>query len=299
GNERSDQLARQGAEKEETDNIPLEIPDHFDLQGAKLATITQAIAYKGIQENITKAPRRTTMTNLEMVRNDLRDQTGTLETNESIWKNIRKIPVRLKIREFFYKTLHGTQKIGRYWNNIPNYEERSICQTCGEDESMNHILTKCNHETRLTLWRNARELWPYEEETWPEISLGTIIGCNLLKVKTTPESANRRGQRQIQTIKTYNPGATRLLKIIISETAYLTWTLRCERIIQGKEHTTRATEARWRTSINRRLAEDKATATKIIRNNHYTNIVKNTWGTALRKRHRDLPANWINRNEVF
>ncbi|KAH9072402.1 hypothetical protein EDB83DRAFT_2220692, partial [Lactarius deliciosus] len=178
--------------------------------------------------------------------------------------------------------------------------ERSICQTCGEDESMKHILTECNHATRLTLWRKARELWPYEEGTWPEISLGTIIvGCNLLRAETTPERANRRDQRHNQIIKTYNPGATRLLRIIISETAYLTWTLRCERIIQGKEHTTRVTEARWLTSINRRLTEDKATAIKIIRKKQYTNLVKNTWETALRKRHRDLPANWINRNEVF
>ncbi|KAH8992432.1 ribonuclease H-like protein [Lactarius akahatsu] len=305
GNERSDQLAKQGAEKEETDDISLEIPNHFDLQGAKLATITQAVAYKGIQENTTKNQRRTTNINLEKIKSDLRDQIGTSETNESIWRNIRKAPIRLKIREFFYKTLHGTQKIGRYWHHIPNYEERSICQTCGDDESMDHILTNCNHATRLTLWKKARELWPHGDETWPEISLGSIIGCNLLSIKTTPESLperptrNRRGHRQEQTTKTDNPGATRLIKIIISETAHLTWTLRCERTIQGKEHTTRETEARWLTSINRRLSEDKTTATRIIRKKYYINKVKDTWGPALRKRHRNLPANWINRNVVF
>jgi hypothetical protein len=40
GNERSDQLAKLGANKEDEDEISLEIPEHFDLQGAKLSTIT-------------------------------------------------------------------------------------------------------------------------------------------------------------------------------------------------------------------------------------------------------------------
>lgn len=53
GNEASDALAKEGTNKETVDEISLEIPDRFDLQGAKLATITQAIAYKGIQESQT------------------------------------------------------------------------------------------------------------------------------------------------------------------------------------------------------------------------------------------------------
>jgi ribonuclease HI len=46
GNEGSDQLAKEGAEKEALDELNLEIPKEFDLQGAKLMTLTQAIAYK-------------------------------------------------------------------------------------------------------------------------------------------------------------------------------------------------------------------------------------------------------------
>ena len=47
-NEQSNRLAKKGAEKEKVDEISLNIPNHFDLLGAKLAGITQAIAYKGI-----------------------------------------------------------------------------------------------------------------------------------------------------------------------------------------------------------------------------------------------------------
>ena len=54
GNEESDRLAKRGAEKDTEDEIPLDVPDHFNLQGAKLSTITQATAYKGIYERLQK-----------------------------------------------------------------------------------------------------------------------------------------------------------------------------------------------------------------------------------------------------
>ena len=297
GNEQSDRLAKLGASKENEDEIILDIPDHFDIQGAKLSAITQAIAYKGIHERKKKDQRKTTNLNLEKVRYVLETQTGELEMNEALWSLIRKSPVRLKIRQFFYKALHGTQKIGRYWFNIQDYEERGICQHCNEDKTMDHILTGCDYMAQTTIWNSAEELWPYEEGTWPRISLGVIIGCNALNVEVTKETKDRRGQTQI--VKKNDQGATRLLKIIISEAAYLIWILRCERAISGNNRMEREIRALWRRVINRKLSEDKITATKVLRQKHYINIVENTWGQALRKRHSNLPDNWINRNVVF
>lgn len=297
GNEESDRLAKEGAEKDMMDEISLEVPEHFELQGAKLATLTQATAYKGIYERIPKEERRTTHRNLERVREDIAAYTGTKETNEAIWGLIRKSPIRLKIRQFFYKTLHGTQKIGTYWYHIPTLEERGTCQPCQRDETMNHILIECNQRTRSIIWRKAREMWPYEEGTWLEISIGTIIGCNVLQVEITKTTKDNRGREQ--TTRKHDQGATQLLKILISESVYLIWTLRCTKAIRGQDHSQSEVEAAWRSVINRRLSEDKILATKVLRKSPYINTVKNTWGTALLKRHRDLPDNWINRNEVF
>ena len=193
--------------------------------------------------------------------------------------------------------LHGTQKIGRYWFNIQDYEERGLCQTCRDDETMEHILTNCVHSTNSTIWKCAIDMWPYEEGTWPNITLGTIVGCNALSVETTREIKGRDGSLQRE--KHQDQGATRLLKILISESAYLIWTLRCERTICGKDHTEREVTASWRKIINRRLSEDKTTATKVLRRKSYISLVKSTWKAALRKRHRDLPEDWINRNVVF
>ena len=297
GNERSDQLAKQGANKTTADDIKLEIPARFNPQGAKLAKISQAIAYKGIQERRSKKQRQSTTLNLEKVKGDIERDVGPQETNQAIWNHIRQAPIRPKIQQFFYKTLHSSYKIGRYWLNIPTLEERCFCQTCKEDESMDHILTGCEHPARTLIWKEAKHIWPHGENTWPRLSLGTIIGCNTLTVETMQEKKNNAGQ--IQTTKQYDPGATRLLKIIISEAAHLIWTLRCERTIRGKERTNREIEASWRKAINRRLSEDKTTATKILRREQFTNLVRNTWDRALYKRHRDLPEDWIYRNVVF
>ena len=50
GNEGSDVLAKLGVNKEHPDPMNLEILLDFDIQGAKLLTLTQAVAYKGILE---------------------------------------------------------------------------------------------------------------------------------------------------------------------------------------------------------------------------------------------------------
>ena len=63
--------------------------------------------------------------------------------------------------------------------------------------------------------------------------------------------------------------------------------------------TVREVEAAWLKVINRKLSEDKTTATKVLRREQYTNVVKNTWDRALYKRHSNLPEDWINRNVVF
>ena len=48
GNEECDRLVKEGARKAASDNLNLDIPRKFDLLGAKLATLSQAIAYRGI-----------------------------------------------------------------------------------------------------------------------------------------------------------------------------------------------------------------------------------------------------------
>ncbi|KAF8266592.1 hypothetical protein EI94DRAFT_1848443 [Lactarius quietus] len=119
-------------------------------------------------------------------------------------------------------------------------------------------------------------MWPHEASTWPEIRFGTILGCGALTIRTETQSDNH-STRDAAEPPPPNVGATRLIRILISEAAHLVWALRCERTIRGTEQTERTTEALWRKTINRRLSEDKIAAIKVLHKDDYIKLVKNTW----------------------
>jgi len=130
GNEGSDALAKQGANKQTPDPLNLEIPEDFDVQGAKLPTLTQATAYKGILERKHTKPRKTSEKNLRLIRTAIKRTTKEVETNAAIWQSTRRSTIRPIIQQFFYKTIHGTHMIGKYWRHINGYEETHNSATC-------------------------------------------------------------------------------------------------------------------------------------------------------------------------
>jgi ribonuclease HI/exonuclease III len=293
GNEESDLLAKQGAEKQNADELNLEIPTDFDLKGAKLSTLTQAKAYRGILEKREITPRNAAVNNIQLTQEAINHITGEWETDAAIWLSIRKPIIRPIVQQFLYKTIHNTHKVGRYWMNIPNYEERTTCMICDETESMSHILTQCNARATQKIWALARDIWPHDNIPWPEITIGTILGCGCINLQS--EGGH---QDAVQNRKITHRGPSRLMQIIISESAHLIWVLRCERLIQDKEHNENEITRRWHRVLNRRLTDDKLNATKIKRDNGFTTLVVNTWEQALNKE-GGLPLNWLNRREVL
>ena len=294
GNEESDALAKEGALKHTPDELSLHIPDDFDLQGAKLKVMTQALAYQGIMAQRNPHSRTPATQNLEQTRAAIKAYQGSLETNEAIWQSIRKRTIRLRVQQFFYKAMHNALMVGSVWKKIPGYEDRGICQICNTTESMEHILTTCGAEPIRLVWNLAKETWPHNQSHWPEISLGTILGSGCL---TTPEEPPRNG-RETRVKPMKKRGANRLLQILISEAAHLTWVLRCERVIQQQNHSTQEITARWWKATNRRLTDDKITATQIKRSKPFTHLVEATWGPVLRK-FSDPPHMWIRNREVL
>lgn len=293
GNEESDKLAKEGANKHAPDVLTLEVPKEYDLQGAKLATLTQAVAYKGIRLQATTPPRPATNRNLETIRQTIYAYQGSLETDRTIWNNLRKRTIRTRVQQFLFKALHNTPMVGEIWFRIQGFEERGVCNNCKITESMEHILIGCTHGTTTAIWRWTKEAWNHEQYKWPEISLGTILGCGNLSAKTHTECPPE--QRQTTTNQR---GATRLLQILISEAAHLTWVMRCERVIQERDHSSHEVEARWSKAINRRFTEDKVIATKIKRGKEHTKLIKATWKNLLTK-YSDPPHNWIQNSEVL
>jgi ribonuclease HI len=291
GNERSDELTKRGAEKDETDEFNLEVPERFDPQGAKLAKITQALAYKGIRNTKTRHQRKTTAKNIEKIKEDISLFSGQHEKEETIWNSTHKKSIRPKIGQFLYHAIHNTQKIGNYWTHINSMEERANCPTCNVEESMNHILTECPHPTRQQIWTLAKEVWPYSDQTWPPITLGTTLGCGLLTYREQDFPQGRPNQT--------TQGASRLLQIIWSEATHLIWSLRCKRVINNTHHTPTEIKNRWLKTINKRLADDKILATKIEHTEKAKSLVRATWEKALERRHPYLHPDWISREEAL
>jgi hypothetical protein len=154
---------------------------------------------------------------------------------------------------------------------------------------MTHILTQCASAPVQLIWNLAKSYWPHDHIGWPEISLGTILGCGTITAPSQNDDTEHSRTAR---------GPTRLLHILISESAYLIWVLRCERAIQDKSHAAQEASSRWLRQINRRLTDDKITATKIKRDKASTRLVNDTREQLLAK-DTELPTDWLYSPEVL
>jgi ribonuclease HI len=244
GNKEADKLAATGASK----NLPRgEIdlsapgPPGLILSGAELHGMTQKILYKGIKHQKRVEKRRTTSQNLEAIREAVSDNFAFNPEDSAIWQSIRNRDISRNIRDFLWKSVHGALKMGPYWDNIPGHEERALCKECGELETMDHVLARCETPGRSQIWNLMNKLWTKRHDTPFEPRVGAVLGCGLSKYTKDDKPLT---------------GKNRLHKILVSESAFLIWKLRCERAIAGKTHTPTEIHNRWVGTINKRLTED-------------------------------------------
>jgi len=184
---------------------------------------------------------------LDTVKTGIHLRTGFTPTSPRIWKSINNRAISRKIRAFMWKSLHDAHRCGKYWTHIPSLEDRAICPTCDELETTDHILTTCKSSSQETVWSLTKELWTMKNLPWPQTSLGSILGCGITDFRS-PSGLSLLG-------------ANRLFTIIISESMYLIWLLRCEWCIQkqcdpSNQHTTNEIRERWLAIINNHLQMD-------------------------------------------
>ena len=190
------------------------------------------------------------------------------------------------------KALHGAHKVGSYWQNIPGYEHRADCRKCGVPDDLEHLLTDCDGPCQQIIWTEARKLWERTGIDWPTITIGLIMGCGLMEIR--PGEGDKP-----------DPGLTRLYRILISESAYLIWKLRCERVITHDDpehdwHPETEVLRRWEQAINLRFKLDQAMTSVRFRNKAVKRrTVLNTWRTVIAKNAGDLPKDWIGRTGVL
>lgn len=292
GNEEADKLAKEGAGKPECIRTDIKIPPRFHLTGAQLCESSQATLTQGIKEKRKTQYRRQTAVNLEKTRWAIHDYlNGGLPTDEKIWKSLENKDIPKTLRVFLWRLMHNAYKIGEYWNNIPGYEDRGRCPFCDEEESMEHILIECQAPEREYIWSLAKELWERKGLPWPELRIGSVLGSGHANF-THPNGKPR-------------PGANRLYRILMTESAHLIWVLRCERRIKHADMPNAniseiEAHNKWVHKINTRLTLDKITSDKMKFKKLATNpdTALQTWSGVLDDE-QNLPENWLRRSGVL
>jgi hypothetical protein len=135
------------------------------------------------------------MRNIQLTQEAILNYISTNKTEAAIWHGIRCTVIQPRVSQFLYKTMHGTQKIGSYWDHIPGYRDRQTCPKCETTESMEHILVKCREKPTKLIWQLTREIWLEQTYKWPNISLGLILGSRSI---TAPKEDAHLNEQQVE-----------------------------------------------------------------------------------------------------
>lgn len=287
GNDGADKLADIGAEKDNSDDIDLSIPENYEIEGAQFSIMTQADLYRGIREKKTERleQRKATRSGLNITRWAVKSRWNRTPTDKLIWRSIRNPDIDRKIRAFLYNTIHQSLRIGPYWERIPEHDHRVMCSACETQETLAHILEECRVSGQDTVWKLAAATLRNRGITLGNVTLGDAMACAM--------ADNKKQNRKPDT------ALNRLMTIVMSESLYTIWLIRCKWVISKGSNLEdiihpNEVEALWRTRINKRIRVDQTMASKkIFKWKKVTRqMVLNTWSKTLQNE-EVLPNNWI------
>ncbi|KAJ3714177.1 hypothetical protein C8R42DRAFT_591672 [Lentinula raphanica] len=277
GNEEADKLANLGRNKQQEDEINLDVQPQFKLTGLRLSKITQSMAEKAIKRKKAKSSayqrklqRRATIRSLGMAQATAAEINGSTPSETALWKSIRNRDITKRIQFFLWMLYHDAYKVGDYWEQIPGFEHRANCQHCRVPETMEHILLECTCPGQQVIWDLAKQTWSHQKSQWVTPSLGTILACGAINLRTPDDKRA--------------PGDSRLFRIIVSESAHLIWKLQNERVINGTDPISveRITK-RWRTAIEGRYKLDcTLTSNRFGKRQLAKKTVNTTWQHVVR-----------------
>ena len=287
-------LALQTLREEVDEPIPDELelrPTRFNQRGAKLATMTQKKLYRMIMARRQVKDRAATMESMDTIRAAVYELSKEHPTDQSIFTSIRRREHPTKIKNFLYKIIHNAYKCGKYWRHIPGYEERAECHVCNTEDSMMHILTECRASGQDKIWKLAEELWERRGLPWVTPTIGLILGSNTINFRNPKGKVLR--------------GANRLYAILITESAYLIWKLRCEWKIQNEEDPEKIPSEdqihrQWSYTINKRFRMECLMTNKYRYGSKAlnTDLIERTWWPVILDR-ESFPDDWIYKTVFF
>jgi hypothetical protein len=223
----------------------------FECPGIPLSRGSQRIFTKIIRKLHPRSMRKSTFVNLDRIRCSVQEISKYTPSDEMIWKSIRSVTLQRLTREFFWKSIHNTFRVGDFWLHIDTLETRGQCHVCKVPESLEHIALECDAPGQKLIWDLAQQLWSKKYSQWPTLSWGLILGCNLVKFRSD------RG--------TVLPEKGRLFAVLVSSAWHLIWNLRRGRVIESPDKllSTTAIYNLWLNTINGALTRDCLLTDKI------------------------------------
>ncbi|EIW59710.1 uncharacterized protein TRAVEDRAFT_122133 [Trametes versicolor FP-101664 SS1] len=271
---------------------PLCLPQFRYLRnGAALAGLTQSLAYSGVKRAAAAPARKQTQRNLGEIGVALQGECGERPPDAAVWNALRKDPVSKTVRDFVWKAIHGAHRVGAYWKHIPGYEERGVCNVCGVEDSMKHILVECTAPGQALVWGVVRCLFKTKGIAVPTISLGLALGAHMFVV------LNEKGDVVV--------GKTRGARIILTEAVHTIWALRCERVVgweatPERRHAAQEVLNRIGGKLNKRVQMDQGATN--VRTHKKRAIgkakVSETWRGILQAE-SEIPEDWMHLTGVL
>ncbi|KAJ6548698.1 hypothetical protein B0H19DRAFT_871141, partial [Mycena capillaripes] len=96
-------------------------------------------------------------------------------SDETIWRSIRKMTLQQLTREFYWKCIHNTFKVGDFWSHIQTLELWGRCHHCQVAESLEHIALECNAHGQKIIWDLTRQLCSLKYSYWPTLNWGLVL----------------------------------------------------------------------------------------------------------------------------
>ncbi|OSC96278.1 hypothetical protein PYCCODRAFT_1379479 [Trametes coccinea BRFM310] len=248
GNEGADRLA--AAAVTQPAPCPVHLPPapmHFISTGVQMPALTQKLAYQHIRKmSCATYTRPATNRRIALIIEAARSTWKVSITHNTLWRAVRRDDMRRELRDFWWRAQHDALRVGRYWANIPGYEQRATCSSCNTEESLEHIVLACQAPGQQTIWTLARALLNQRRIPVPQLDLGSTLAAASITLRGLDERST--------------PSDDRLLRIVTTESVHLIWKIRCERVIDTdthpRAHSCSEISHRWLAAINRRLAID-------------------------------------------
>ncbi|EAU80349.2 hypothetical protein CC1G_12782 [Coprinopsis cinerea okayama7 len=136
------------------------------------------------------------------------DKSSERTIRTSLWKG----PFTNKHSDFIWKIRNDRVKCGKFFLHMPGWEDKAYC-TCGDIESVEHIVLKCRDNRCEEAWNMAGQLWEraHGKENFKKPTIATIEAIPVVTIKKDGKESKEM---------------TEMYKVLIMETVWALW---CQR----------------------------------------------------------------------